>query len=30
MMSVVVMRHKVEAAMDEHAPRKNDGFLGVQ
>ena len=30
MMSVVVMRQKVEAAMDEHAPRKNDDSLGVQ
>ena len=30
MMSVVVMRHEVETAMDEHAPRKNDDSLGVQ
>jgi len=29
MMPVVVMRHKVETAMEEHAPRKNDDSLGV-
>lgn len=30
MMSVVVMRYKVETAMEKHAPRKNDNPLGVQ
>ena len=30
MMSIVVMRQQIEAAMEEHARRKNDGFLGVQ
>ena len=30
MMPVVVMRQEVEAAMNEHAPRKNDGSLGVE
>lgn len=29
MMSVVVMRYKVETAMEKHAPRKNDNPLGV-
>ena len=30
MMSVIVMRHKIETAMEEHAPRTNDDPLGVQ
>ena len=30
MMSVVVMRYKVEPAMEEHTPRTDDGSLGVQ
>ena len=29
MMSVVVMRYKVETAMEKHTPRKNDNPLGV-
>ena len=30
MVSVIVMRQKVETTMDEQTPRKNDDFLGVQ
>ena len=30
MMSVIVMRHKIETAMEEHAPRQNHDPLGVQ
>ena len=29
MMSVVVMRHEIETAMEEHAPCQNDDPLGV-
>ena len=30
MMPVVMMRQKVETAVDEHTPREDSNFLGVQ